>query len=49
MQKNPPYIPPEDDPLRMDIELNSLIPLDAYEPYSMHEVIEHVVDHGNFS
>jgi propionyl-CoA carboxylase beta chain len=46
--ENPPYIPPEDDPLRMDIELNSLIPMDAYEAYSMHEVIEHVVDHGTF-
>ncbi len=42
--ENPPYFPPSDDPLRMDEELNSIVPLDPALPYSMHEVIEHVVD-----
>lgn len=46
--ENPPYIPPTDDPLRMDEELNAIVPLDPAEPYSMHEVIRHVVDHGEF-
>jgi acetyl-CoA carboxylase carboxyltransferase component len=46
--ENPPYISPSDDPLRMDPELNSLIPIDAYEAYSMHEVIYHVVDRDTF-
>jgi propionyl-CoA carboxylase beta chain len=46
--ENPPYQPPQDDILRMDPALNSIIPLDPYEPYSMHQVIEHVVDRGTF-
>jgi propionyl-CoA carboxylase beta chain len=32
----------------MDDALNRIIPLDPYEPYSMHKVIEHVIDHGSF-
>ncbi len=46
--ENPPFQPGKDDPLRMDVELNTIIPLDSYEPYSMHEVIRHVVDHDSF-
>jgi propionyl-CoA carboxylase beta chain len=46
--ENPPYQPPKDDPLRMDEELNRIIPLDPLEPYNMHEVIERVVDEGSF-
>ncbi|NLX11068.1 MAG: acyl-CoA carboxylase subunit beta [Chloroflexi bacterium] len=46
--ENPPYHPPTDDPLRMDEELNSIVPLDPSTPYSMHEVITHVVDRGTF-
>jgi propionyl-CoA carboxylase beta chain len=32
----------------MDEELNTIVPLDSNEPYSMHQVIEHVVDRGTF-
>jgi len=46
--ENPPYFPPSDDPLRQDERLNHIIPMSAYEPYSMHEVIECVVDAGSF-
>jgi propionyl-CoA carboxylase beta chain len=46
--ENPPFLPGKDDPLRMDVELNTIIPLDSYEPYSMHAVIQHVVDHDTF-
>jgi acetyl-CoA carboxylase carboxyltransferase component len=46
--ENPPFLTPLDDPLRMDQELNSIVPLDPTEPYSMHEVIERVVDQGSF-
>ena len=46
--ENPPYQPPVDDPLRMDAELNSLIPMDPTLPYSMHEVIERVADQHTF-
>ncbi len=46
--ENPPYINIGDDPLRMDDELNSIVPLDPSEPYSMQEVIARVVDRGTF-
>jgi propionyl-CoA carboxylase beta chain len=46
--ENPPYQPPDDDPLRMDESLNSIVPLDPVEAYSMHAVIEQVVDQGSF-
>ncbi|HNS51029.1 MAG TPA: acyl-CoA carboxylase subunit beta [Anaerolineae bacterium] len=46
--ENPPYAEPADDPGRMDEALNSIVPLDPAIPYSMHEVIAHLVDHGSF-
>lgn len=46
--ENPPYVNIGDDPLRMDDELNSIVPLDPSEPYSMQEVIARVVDRGTF-
>jgi propionyl-CoA carboxylase beta chain len=46
--ENPPFISPGDDPLRCDDELNTIIPLNPSEPYSMHAVIERVVDLGSF-
>jgi len=46
--ENPPYVPPEDDPLRMDEELNSIIPMDPTLPYQMHEVVERVIDKNTF-
>lgn len=46
--ENPPHIPADDDPMRMDAELNNIIPLDSSTPYQMHEIIEHVVDRGSF-
>ena len=42
--ENPPYVQPTDDLGRMDEALNSIIPLEANEPYVMHEVIEKIVD-----
>jgi propionyl-CoA carboxylase beta chain len=47
--ENPPYFPPVDDPLRMDEELNGIVPLDPFIPYSMHEIIERVVDEDTFT
>jgi acetyl-CoA carboxylase carboxyltransferase component len=46
--ENPPYFSPDDDPLRMDEELNTIVPLEANIAYNMHEVIERVVDRGTF-
>jgi len=46
--ENPPVVPPTDDPMRMDQELNSIVPLDPTIPYLMLEVIKRVVDDGAF-
>lgn len=46
--ENPPYSAPTDDPLRMDEELNAIVPSDPSTAYRMHDVIEHVVDRGSF-
>lgn len=46
--ENPPFLPPTDDPLRMDDELNYMVPLDSATPYDMHDVIEHIVDLDTF-
>ncbi|MEN4011574.1 MAG: carboxyl transferase domain-containing protein [Chloroflexota bacterium] len=46
--ENPPFMDSGDDPNRMDESLNSLVPIDPYEPYHMHEAIEKIVDLGTF-
>ena len=46
--ENPPCIAPSDDPQRKDIELNTIVPVDPGMPYSMHDVIHHVMDHSSF-
>jgi propionyl-CoA carboxylase beta chain len=46
--ENPPYVPPLDDPLRMDEELNSIIPQDSKIAYNMHQVINTIVDRNSF-
>jgi len=46
--ENPPFLESADDPLRMDDELNGIVPLDPSLPYSMHEVIQRVVDRDSF-
>ncbi len=43
-----PVIPSQDDPMRADEALNHLVPIDPSAPYSMHEAIEKIVDHGSF-
>jgi propionyl-CoA carboxylase beta chain len=45
---NPPVVESRDDPDRLAAALNSLIPTDPGEPYSMHTAIEAVVDRGSF-
>jgi propionyl-CoA carboxylase beta chain len=46
--ENPPVSEPGDDSDRLDPALNSLVPVDPGLPYSMHTVIETVVDQGSF-
>jgi acetyl-CoA carboxylase carboxyltransferase component len=43
-----PFVATSDDPLRMDEELNHIVPQDWGTAYTMHEVIERVVDSGSF-
>lgn len=46
--ENPPYRPAGDDPLRMDPGLNAIVPIDPATPYSMHAVIDRIVDSNSF-
>ncbi len=46
--EDPPFVPTQDDPLRGDIELDSIIPDNANKPYDMKDVINRVVDDGIF-
>jgi propionyl-CoA carboxylase beta chain len=44
----PPRVQPTDDPMRMDEELNSVVPADPSKPYDMRDVIRLIVDDGEF-
>lgn len=46
--ENPPYSQSADSPSRMNEELNYMIPLEATEPYVMHQVIEKIIDQDSF-
>jgi propionyl-CoA carboxylase beta chain len=46
--ENAPVGASEDDPSRKSEALNSLVPMDPGEPYSMHTVIDTVVDQDTF-
>jgi propionyl-CoA carboxylase beta chain len=46
--EDPPFEAPQDDPLRMDEALNSIIPDNPNKPYDIKEVIRMVADSGNF-
>jgi propionyl-CoA carboxylase beta chain len=43
-----PVLPTKDDPDRVEISLDSLIPENPNQPYDMHELITKVVDEGDF-
>src|SRR6187200_2020970 len=43
-----PRVAPSDDPMRMDPELDSVVPDSANKPYDMRNVIRLVVDDGEF-
>ena len=45
---DPPRYPTQDDALRMDEELDYIIPDNPNKPYDMHDVIRRVVDDGEF-
>ena len=45
---DPPFIPTEDDPHRMEPALRTLVPDNANKPYDIKELIQLVVDDGQF-
>lgn len=45
--ESPPAYEPTDDPMREDESLNHIVPADSKLAYSMHEVIETIVDRGS--
>lgn len=47
-RENPPVRPTEDPADRLDLALNTLIPENTNKPYNMMELIERVVDEGDF-
>ncbi len=46
--EDPPAITCQDDPLRTEDLLNTIIPDNPNKPYNMHEVITAIVDNGQF-
>ncbi len=46
--EDPPRSELSDDPLRMDQELDQVIPDSPIKPYEMRDIIHRVVDHGDF-
>jgi acetyl-CoA carboxylase carboxyltransferase component len=46
--EDPPFLPTEDPPDRMDQALDSLVPDNPNKPYNMKDVIHRVVDDGDF-
>ena len=46
--EGPPPGPPGDDINRMDDALNQIVPEDPNRPYDMRDVIQRIVDHGDF-
>ena len=43
-----PWVQPSDDPLRMDPELDSIVPDNPTQPYDMREIVRRVVDNGDY-
>jgi propionyl-CoA carboxylase beta chain len=46
--EKPPRYGPSDDPERMNLELDQIVPADPQKPYDMRDVVAHVVDDGDF-
>jgi propionyl-CoA carboxylase beta chain len=46
--EDPPVVQPADDPLRMDEELDSIVPDSPNKPYDMRDIVHHVVDDGDY-
>ena len=46
--ETPPRVLPTDDPLRMDAELDTVVPDNPTKPYDMRDVVRLIVDDGEF-
>ena len=46
--EDPPYVVPDDDPLRADPELDSVVPETSTKAYDMHDVISRIFDDGEY-
>jgi len=46
--EDPPFMPPGDDPLRMEDALDHLVPDDPSKPYDIKDAIHLIVDDGQF-
>jgi acetyl-CoA carboxylase carboxyltransferase component len=46
--EDPPFVEPNDDPLRMATELDTIVPHDPTKPYDIKDVIQLIVDDGQF-
>jgi propionyl-CoA carboxylase beta chain len=46
--ETPPRVAPSDDPLRMDPELDRIVPDSPNKPYDIRDVVRYVVDDGEF-
>lgn len=46
--EDPPYVPNEDNPLRTEDELDTIVPENPNKPYDVKEVIGLIVDEGKF-
>jgi propionyl-CoA carboxylase beta chain len=46
--EDPPFSPPNDDPMRTETELDHLIPNDPSKPYEIRDAIRLIVDDGTF-
>ena len=46
--ETPPRVEPADDPERMDLELDTIVPDNPNKPYDMRDVVARIVDDGEF-
>jgi propionyl-CoA carboxylase beta chain len=46
--ETPPRVEPADDPDRMDLELDTIVPDNPNKPYDMRDVVARIVDDGDF-
>ena len=46
--EDPPFVPNGDDPLRMDVALDKLVPDDPSKPYDVKDAIHIIMDDGQF-